>query len=166
MSLFAKVKLQNCHFLSHIIHILFTLKMEDPFISIADEAMNHIWGRKPQFYQSHVICHILCMMAKHNNPEPILLVQCTGSGKSFMPLTCAVVNGGVSIINKNTLVLLSDQASKVTLQANTKTKKVRAFQLDLFKTSQQQNQLSLFIIDHCTQNSDTSILLFTSPETL
>ena len=29
--------------------------------------------------------------------EPVLLVQATGSGKSVVPLTCSVVDGGISI---------------------------------------------------------------------
>ena len=38
-------------------------------------------------------------------PNPILLVQRTGSGKSTIPLTCAVVDGCKTRIIENTLVL-------------------------------------------------------------
>ena len=140
--------------------------MDDPFITVAKDAMLQVWGRNPRHYQSFVISHILRMMAKQTKPDPVLLVQSTGSGKSSIPLTCAVVDGGVSIIIENTLALSSDQASKVNTQANTDSKKVRAFQLDLFNTKEQQQQLSTFILNHCKDHNDSSIILFTSPETL
>ena len=50
------------------------------------------------------------MMAFELPPEPVLMVQPTGSGKSTVPLTCAIVTGGVTFIIENTLALASDQA--------------------------------------------------------
>ena len=57
------------------------------------------------------------MMANIIPCEPVLLVQATGSGKSAVPLTCAVVNGGMSIIVENTLSLGSNQTSKINANA-------------------------------------------------
>ena len=87
--------------------------MYDPFASIAKDAMEQVWSQSPRGYQSHVITHILRMMSFTCQPEPVLLVQSTGSGKSSVPLTCSVVDGGITIIVENTLALSSDQASKV-----------------------------------------------------
>ena len=47
-------------------------------------------------------------MSNHKCPEPVLLVQATGSGKPSIPLTCAIVDGGISIVIENTLALSSD----------------------------------------------------------
>ena len=56
------------------------------------------------------LSHLLKMMAFELPPEPVLMVQPTGSGKSTVPLTCAIVTGGVTFIIENTLALASDQA--------------------------------------------------------
>ena len=140
--------------------------MNDQFTSIAADTMNEIWGRKPRPFQLLIISHILCTMAGTIKPEPVLLVQSTGSGKSSIPLTCSIVDGGLTIIIENTLALSSDQSSKVKCQANTSNKNVQSFQLDLFKSAEQQQQLPLFIIQHNNINKDTSFILFTLPETL
>ena len=111
------------------------------------------------------------MMDLHSQPKPVLLVQSTGSGKSSIPLICAIVDGGVTIIIENTLALSSDQASKVDNQVNQNIKNVCAFQLELFKTSpppppQQQQQLLTSICSKCSADLDLSIVIFLSPKTL
>ena len=52
------------------------------------------------------------MMANIRKAQAVLLVQSTGSGKSAVPQTLSVVNGGVTIVIENTLSLGSDQTSK------------------------------------------------------
>ena len=37
--------------------------------------------------------------------QPVLMIQPTGSGKFFVPLTTSVVDGGITIIIENTLAL-------------------------------------------------------------
>ena len=106
------------------------------------------------------------MMANVIPCEPVLLVQATGSGKSAVPLTCAVVVGGISVIVENTLSLGSDQTSKVNTNASQAQKHVKSYQLDMYKTIQHQEELAESIIIHCQGNNNTSIILFTSPETL
>ena len=46
------------------------------------------------------------------------MVQPTGSGKSTVPLTVAVVNGGITVIIEYTLALCTDQTSKIDLIAS------------------------------------------------
>ena len=70
--------------------------MNDPFAAVAKNAMEQVWSRSPRNFQSYVIAHLLRMLAGHLTPEPVLLVQSTGSGKSSIPLTCSIVDGGVS----------------------------------------------------------------------
>ena len=73
------------------------------FNVISQQAMEAVWSRTPRGYQIDVIPHIIKMMLGNSTPEPVLLVQGTGSGKSTVPLTSAVVDGGVSIVIENTL---------------------------------------------------------------
>ena len=80
----------------------------DPYRSLASEAMHAVWQRSPCAYQVVDIPHLLKMMAGELCPEPVLMVQSTGSSKSAVPLTAAVIDGGVSIIVENTLALESD----------------------------------------------------------
>ena len=94
-----------------------------PFMAIAHEAMTTVLNRQPQSYKSHVIAHIIRMMCFATLPETILMVQPTGSGKSTIPLTCAVINGGVTIVIENTLSLGSDQSTKVNAIVDTSLKR-------------------------------------------
>ena len=52
--------------------------------------------------------------------------QATRSGKSAVPLTCAVVDDEVSIIVENTLSLGSDQVGKVNLTVSQSAKNAKA----------------------------------------
>ena len=130
------------------------------------DVMSSIWQRSPRSYQLQVIVHIVRMMLHDIPPSPVLLVQSTGSGKSTVPLTCAVVNGGVSIVLENTLALSSDQSSKVINNATDNTKHVKAYQLDNFKGSTELKELLDSIASHCTYNQYTSIIIFASPEAI
>ena len=140
--------------------------MRDPFYNLAVNTMQSVYSRSPRDYQQSIIPHILRMMANVIPCEPVLLVQSTGSGKSSVPLTCAVVEGGVSFIIENTLSLGSDQTSKVNLTSSQQSKIIKSYQLDMFKSIEHQEQLAKAIINHCKNNNNSSIILFTSPETL
>ena len=83
------------------------------YSSIARSAMETVWNRSPNDFQSEVIPFILQMIAQDITPQPILLVQPTGSGKSSVPQTASVVSSGVTFIIECTQSLGSDQASKI-----------------------------------------------------
>lgn len=140
--------------------------MRDPYYTIAVDAMQSVFGRTPRGYQGVVIPHILKMMMFQIQPNPVLLVQSTGSGKSMVPLTVASVDGGVSVVIQNTLALGSDQCAKVSIQQAEYVKDVRSFQLDLFRDEKELQTLCDSIVTHCNTNDNTSIIVFTSPETL
>jgi superfamily II DNA or RNA helicase len=136
----------------------------DKFTSISNQAMFEVWGRTPRGYQSYVISHILKMTKHVINPGAVLMVQATGSGKSSIPQTVGVVDGGITIIIENTLALSSDQMSKLS-QSNTK-KNIVSFQLDEIKTSTQQTKVISSINTALLRDRSLSIFLFTSPEAL
>ena len=132
--------------------------MDATFQSIASEAMLSVWSRAPRSYQNKVIPHLLKMMAGHIVCAPTLLVQSTGSGKSSVPLTAAVVDGGVTIILENTLALGSNQRFKVLKDSNLSTKYVKGFQLDLFRSKEDKASLSAASMSHLSSNISTSLI--------
>lgn len=139
----------------------------DPHTEIVIETMTTLFGRSPRAFQLNVIPHILRMSTGHLPCQPTLMVQPTGSGKSSVPLTIAAVKGGVTIIVENTLSLGTDQSSKVDLIAHSSNKKfIKSFHLDSFKSDAEQALLSASILSHCSNNCETSIVIFSSPETL
>ena len=134
------------------------------FNAITCEAMNNIWGREPIGYQQVVIPHILEMMANIRKAQAVLLVQSTGSGKSAVPQTLSVVNGGVTIVIENTLSLGSDQTSKIDNANEYRGGRLMSFQLDEVKNDELQTRLSKRIIDVLESNTAISIIIFSSPE--
>ena len=128
--------------------------------------MQKVFNRTPRLYQGPVISHLLKMMAFELPPEPVLMVQPTGSGKSTVPLTCAVVTGGVTFIIENTLALGSDQASKVPSLVTSSIKEIKSYQLDTFKSPVELQSLCDGILSHLSSNKMTSFICYTSPETL
>ena len=139
----------------------------DPHEDISMQTMQTIFNRSPRGFQFKIISHILRMITGDLKKQPVLMVQPTGSGKSTVPLTVATADGGITIIIENTLSLGTDQAMKVPLIAQSSTLRyIRSYHLDSFKTEKDQQALSSSIISHCSKNNNTSIILFTSPETL
>ena len=136
------------------------------FNTITCDAMDKVWGRRPIGYQEIVIPHILEMMANVRKPQAVLLVQSTGSGKSAVPQTVAVVNGGVTIVIENTLSLGSDQTAKIDNANAYCGGRIMSFQLDEVKNSQQQLRLSNRIIEVIESNPAQSLIIFSSPEAL
>ena len=129
------------------------------FNSIAAEAMDKVWGRQPIGYQQVVIPHIFEMMANVRKPQAVLLVQLTGSGKSAVPQTLSVVNGGVTIVIENTLSLGSGQTSKIDNANEYSGVRMISFQLNEVKTIDQQKRLSKGIIELVESNSQCYLRL-------
>ena len=136
----------------------------DIYSSIADQAMFNVWGRTPRGYQRYVIPHILRMTKNIIPPGAILMVQATGSGKSSIPQTVAVVDGGITIIIENTLSLSSDQISKI--KDHNENKNIVAFQLDEIKTDQLRKSVAASITNSIQIDNTLSVFIFTSPEAL
>ena len=110
--------------------------------------------------------HVLCMMAYITIPEPVLLIQNANSSKLSVPLTCVVMNGGISRVVENTLVLSTDQqASKVNSNINNNVKNICAFKFKMFKTPAEEETFSKSMIDNCVINNDLSIIIFCSTKT-
>ena len=137
-----------------------------PFQAITNSAMHSTFNRTPRPFQSAIISHLLKMMAFEIPPEPVLMIQPTGSGKSTIPLTCSIVTSGVTIVVENTLALSSDQTSKISSLVTTGSKDIKAYQLDIFKLPHELRRLVNAILKHTSLNVCTSIICFTSPETL
>lgn len=140
---------------------------------IAKQAMEEVWGRTPNRFQTEIIPTILQMLTKDLSPEALLLVQPTGSGKSAVPQTTSVVTNGVSIIIEPTLALSSDQASKFKAASKDNGVVVYSYQLDLLKKDKERHDLSNKIISvlqtkkgQDIQMGIVSFVLFTSPEAL
>ena len=139
----------------------------DEHSNIAAQTMAAIYNRRPRGFQVDVIPHLLKMLTGTLPKQPVLMVQPTGAGKSIVPLTTAVVDGGVTLIIENTLALGTDQASKVELIANSNHRRyIKSLHLDSIKGSKLQRMISKSILNHCNKNIDTSFIIFSSPETL
>lgn len=139
---------------------------DNKLLTITSLATNEVFGHPPNKFQSTIIPHILKMLTGQTPCHPVLLVQPTGGGKSIVPQTLSVINGGVTIVIKNTLALGSDQKSKID---NLDQKhNLFAFQLDQIKQNEHIDAV-LSSIDNLSFNNHESlisIVLFTSPETL
>ena len=135
----------------------------DVYSNIAIDAMTSIYNKKPQWFQLDVvISHIIKMMVGKIPKQPVLMVQPTGAGKSAVSLTAAIVDGGVTFIIENTLALGTYQASKLELTANSNhCQFVKSILLDSIKSVKQQRRSILTsIIQHCTDNINSSIFFF------
>ena len=141
--------------------------------SIATRAMEEVWGRTPNHFQSKIIPLTLQMMAGDLTPQALLLVQPAGSGKFSVPQTASVVSSGVTIIIELTLALSSDQSSKFTHATNVQSVVVHAYQLDFQKNDNQRNLLANNLLRVLQQKAisdiSTGVVLFillASPETM
>ena len=63
-----------------------------------NSTMQQYFNSKPYPFQQQVIPSILMMMKQRIQPQPILLVQSTGGGKSAVPQTCGLTVPGVTIV--------------------------------------------------------------------
>ena len=135
--------------------------------------MQTVWNRTPNRFQSDVIPIILQMMTGDKSPRPLLLVQPTGSGKSAVPQTAAVVTSGITFIIECTQSLGADQASKILQSRTTPGLTVHAHQLDVIKTTADRmtisDQIRNVLSAKKVASVDTGIvcyIVFTSPEEL
>ena len=112
------------------------------YSSITKRAMEEVWGRSPNHFQSEIIPLIMQMMAGDLTPEGLLLVQPTGSGKSPVPQIASDITSGTTIIIEPTLSLSSDQSSKFNHAKNVPGGLVYSYQLDFQKNEAQRNVLA------------------------
>ena len=100
-----------------------------------------------------------------DEPQPILLVQSTGGGKSAVPQTCGLTVPGVTIVLENTQALGADQSSKLINVGNNNV----TFHLDPIKSTNEQSYIIDTInayIHHPIPRPPVSIFIFTSPEAI
>jgi hypothetical protein len=109
---------------------------------IADCAMVLVLNKRPYTFQKKAIAHLLKMINCTIHPQAILVVQSTSGGKSAIPQTTAVTDGGVTIILENTLALSADQHSKI---EQLKSDKIFSFHLDTVKSKADKESLSLHL---------------------
>ena len=83
-------------------------------VAVMNSTMQQYFNSKPYPFQQQVIPSILMMMKQRIQPQPILLVQSTGGGKSAVPQTCGLTVPGVTIVLENTQA----QSSKLINVAN------------------------------------------------
>ena len=141
--------------------------------SIAKRAMEEVWDRFPNHFQSAIIPLTLQMMTGDLTSEGLLLAQPTGSGKSSVPQTASVVTSGATIIIEPTLALSSDQSSKFNQTTNVEGVLACSYELDCQKSNEQRNALANNIMKVLKEKASSDIetgvvsfVLFTSPETL
>ena len=135
-----------------------------PLHIIIDEAMNTVWSRSPRDFQREVITHLLQMRCFPNTSGALLLVQGTGCGKSSVAQTFGVVDAGIVLIIENTLALGADQSSKINSSSNTMGP-VISIQLDSIRDSSQKSKVADTLMS-LQEDTDSTIFLFASPETL
>ncbi len=127
--------------------------------------MNTALGHHPRSFQRNVIPYVLAMNNSVEHPiHPILLVQGDGGGKLSVYQTIGVIKRGVSLIIENTLLLSSDQLSKIK-NISKQLPNAHSFQLDLIKTKPTCINLANQI-KNLQLTSSTTIFLFASPESL
>jgi superfamily II DNA helicase RecQ len=137
----------------------------DPYLDITIDAMSTALHHIPRGFQRDVIPYILRMKESSPYPiHPVLLVQGTGGGKSSVYQTIGIIKQGVSLIIENTLSLSSDQLSKITLISQ-HIPNVHCFQLDSLKSDTARSSLATQL-SKLHSKSNTTIFLFSSPETL
>ena len=139
----------------------------DTYNQIAVDAMHSVLGRAPLGFQLPSIAHVLRMMSGELSPSTVLLVQPTGTGKSTVPLTCSVIDCGVSIVIENTLALGIDQVVKARDLCMSSSKlRVECYHLDSITTEEHQDIISSLIVANCISKRDTCFVLYSSPEML
>ena len=139
----------------------------DLYSTISHQAMLHTFNCTPCGFQLVIIPHLLKMQAGTIPCQPVLMVQPTGSGKPSVPLTYSVVDGGLTIIIENTLALGTNQSTKLkSIASSTSRCYVKSIHLDSVKKPCQQTPLSKATLKHLQHNHNTSLIVFTSPETL
>ena len=100
-------------------------------------------------------------------PNPVLIVQPTGTGKSTVPLTVSVLDAGITIIIENTIALGIDQTSKANFISSSSNKlEIQCYHLDSINNEEDQTKISSLILQTCHLVGNTAFILFASPETL
>jgi superfamily II DNA helicase RecQ len=135
-------------------------------VAAMNSTMQQYFNNKPYPFQQQVIPSILMMMKQRIQPQPILLVQSTGGGKSAVPQTCGLTVPGVTIVLENTQALGADQSGKLINVANNNNV---TFHLDPIKSTNERRYIIDTInayIHHPIPRPPVSIFIFTSPEAI
>ena len=107
------------------------------------------------------------MLTVHTSSQPVLMDQTTGSDKSTVPLTIGTVDCGITIEIENTLSLGTNQSMRVRAISNSTCHYyVRSYHLDSFESENDHIKLLSSIVNHCLSNNNTSVIIFTLPESL
>ena len=138
----------------------------DPYEAVAIDAMQQCLGYTPKHFQLKCISHIIRMKANCTQYpcKPTLLVQGTGGGKTSVYQCISMIKGGVTLVVQNTLALSSDQLSKVAT-ISSRIPNTFAIQLDSVKGRDQREKVRKQLLEFPI-NSDVTIMLFSSPESL
>ena len=135
-------------------------------VAAMNSTMQQYFNNKPYPFQQQVIPSILMMMKQRIQPQPILLVQSTGGGKSAVPQTCGLTVPGVTIVLENKQALGADQSGKL---INVATNNNVTFHLDPIKSTNERRYIIDTInayIHHPIPRPPVSIFIFTSPEAI
>ena len=133
----------------------------DPFSNITHLAMRNIFSRSPFGFQEELISHIIKMMVFEKDPNPVLIVQPTGTGKSTVPFTVSVLDAGITIIIENTIALGIDQTSKTNFISSSSNKlEIQCYHLDNINDASDQKTVSSLIIQTCHLIGNTAFILF------
>ena len=128
--------------------------------------MQSVWPQSPRVYQSTIVSRILHMLSGDIPTQIILTVQCTGSGKSALHQTVSIIHYGVTIVIKPTLSLSSDQSLKIDEANSSDSFSIYCFQLVRIKQPFKQHSIANNIINNQEHTQSSSIIIFTSPESL
>ena len=129
--------------------------------------MDRVFSYKAYEWQRNIILHLFMMQIPHSgvSPAPVLLVCPTGGGKLSVRDVYSVMNAGISLMITPLLSLGADQASKITLKAKHNKGNICSIHLDKIRSKVDQTKVVTMIQD-IPFNSQTLIILFTSPQAL
>ena len=94
----------------------------------------------------------------------VLLVQGTGGGKSAVPQTVGIVDGGVTLIIENTLSLGADQEYRI-IEASKSVGPMESFQLDSLKSKSDKDKVKQMLLS-LPKDTEASLFIYASREIL
>ena len=133
---------------------------------IVIDGMKSFWNiPNPTQVQIDVTSKLLLMNLQYVPPNPILMVQPTGSGKTLVPLTYGTIVKSVIIIIENTLSLSSDQCNRVKDVKQIQGHPVSSIHLNNIRTTSQKKAVSNYL-SNIESSTNTTIFLYSSPDLL
>lgn len=132
--------------------------------NIVKHAMQSFWNiSNPSDIQINVTSNLLIMNMNKIPPNPILMVQPTGSGKSLIPLTFGTIAKGVVLVIENTLSLASDQCNRIKRVNQFQGHAVSSIHLNNIRTTSQKQSISKYLSE-IKPTTNTTIFLYSSPD--